>query len=139
MPSILDKPNTSNSMNVKKSNKILPAISLPLKFVDPMRMAMNSLPSILNISSKLFSVILTATGFSVSVILFIHSNAEAICIRIVEPVFSYSHVAVRKPFVRRVYINLHLNRGSHSKTKHDYAANCQDLLASKPIHLLHSA
>ena len=126
-------------MNVKKSNRILPAISLPLKFVDPMRMAMNSLPNILNINSKLFSVMLTATGFSVLVILFIHSNAETSRIRIIKPVFSYSYVTVRKPLVSRVYSSFHLNWGSHNKTKHDYAANCQDLLASKPIHLLHSA
>ena len=126
-------------MNVKNNRRILPAISLPLKFVDPIRMAINSLPSILSISSKLFSVMLTATGFSVSVILFIHFNAETSCIRIVEPVFSYSYVTVGKPVVGGVYSSFYLNGVNCNKTKHDYAANCQDLLASKPIHLLHSA
>ena len=126
-------------MNVKNNNSMLPAINLPLKFVDPMRMAINSLPSILSINSKLFSVMLTATGFSVSVILFIHFNTETICIRIVEPMLSYSYVTLRKPFVGRVYSSSHLNRVSYNDTEHDYAANCQELLASKPIHLLHSA
>jgi hypothetical protein len=126
-------------MKVKNNNSMLPAISLPLKFVDPIRMAINSLPSILNINSKLFSVMLTATGFSVSVIFFIHFNAETIRIRIVKPVFRYRYVTVRKPFVGRVYSSFHLNRVSYNDTEHDYAANCQELLASKPIHLLHSA
>ncbi len=126
-------------MKVKNNNSMLPAINLPLKFVDPIRMAMNSLPSILSISSKLFSVMLTATGFSVSVILFIHFNAETIRIRIVEPVFRYRYVTVRKPLVCGVYNSLHLNEVSRNNTEHDYAASCQDLLASNPIHLLHSA
>ncbi len=126
-------------MKVKNNNSMLPAINLPLKFVDPIRMAMNSLPSILSISSKLFSVMLTATGFSVSVILFIHCNAETIRIRIVEPVFRYRYVTVRKPLVCGVYNSLHLNEVSRNNTEHDYAASCQDLLASNPIHLLHSA
>ena len=104
-----------------------------------MRMAMNSLPSILNINSKLFSVMLTSTGFSVLVIFFIHSNAEAISIRIVEPVFSYRYVAVGEPLVSGVYNSFHFKEVSRNNTEHDYAASCQDLLASNPIHLLHSA
>ena len=126
-------------MKVKNNNSMLPAINLPLKFVDPMRMAMNSLPNILSISSKLFSVMVTATGFSVSVIFFIHFNAETIRIRIVKPVFRYRYVTVRKPFVGRVYNSLNLNKVSRNDTEHNYAASCHKLLASNPIHLFHSA
>ena len=82
---------------------------------------------------------LTATGFSVSVIFFIHFNAETIRIRIVKPMFCYRYVTVRKPLVGGVYNSLNLNKVSCNDTEHDYAANCQELLASKPIHLLHSA
>ena len=50
-------------IKVKKSNKIEPAISLPEKFVEPILMATNSLPSILRTSSKLFCPTFTSTGF----------------------------------------------------------------------------
>ena len=98
-------------------------MSLPLKFVDPMRIAINSLPSILNINSKLFSVMLTARGFSVSVIFLIFSDAKTSSFRIIETVFGYSYVAKRHPLVRIMYYYSHSCRVCSSNTKHYYAAN----------------
>ena len=123
MPSILDSPNTSSSIKVKKSRRMLPAISLPLKFVEPIRIAINSLPSILSISSKLFSLILKATGFSVSLILFIHSNTETFRIRIVKPVFRYSYVTARHPFMCIMYCYTYFYYICRNNTEHDYATN----------------
>ena len=50
-------------MKVSNNNNTPPAISLPEKFVDPILIAINSLPNILNINSKLFSPTLTSTDF----------------------------------------------------------------------------
>ena len=47
--------NYGDNINVKNNNKIPPAISLPLKLVEPIFIATNSLLSILRDSSKLFS------------------------------------------------------------------------------------
>ena len=100
---------------------MLPAISLPLKFVEPIRIAINSLPNILNTSSKLFSFILRATGFSVSLILFIHSNTETFRIRITKPVFRYSHMAARHPFMCIMYCYTYFYCICRNNTEHDYA------------------
>ena len=53
-------------MKVRNNNNTPPAISLPEKFVEPIRIATNSLPSIRSISSKLFSPTFKSMGFFLS-------------------------------------------------------------------------
>jgi len=75
MQADIDNPNTSSIIKVKNSSKMEPAISLPLKLVEPIFIATNSLPKIRSTNSKLFCPTFTSTGFFFSSVTIFLSSA----------------------------------------------------------------